>query len=141
MTDLAEVLARTKDLAADLAGPLARLSVSCGEATVVVEWQPHNAGEQPQPPPPPAQEPDETDEHAVIRSPIVGTFYRAPSPDTPPFVEVGDAVEPGQTVAIVEAMKLLNPIVAEESGVVAEVLVANEQPVEFDQPLLRLKKG
>ena len=72
----------------------------------------------------------------AVRSPLVGTYYAAPSPDAPPFVSVGDVVEHGQTVAIVEAMKMMNPVVAEQAGVVVEILVTNGAPVEFDQPLI-----
>jgi acetyl-CoA carboxylase biotin carboxyl carrier protein len=70
-----------------------------------------------------------------IASPMVGTFYRAPSPDAEPYVRAGDRVEKGDVVCIVEAMKLMNEIEAEISGVVREVLVENAQPVEFGQPL------
>lgn len=70
---------------------------------------------------------------------MVGTFYRAPAPEEPPFVEVGDKVQVGQTLCILEAMKLMNEIEAEVSGEVVEVLVENGTPVEFDQPLIRLK--
>lgn len=70
-----------------------------------------------------------------IVSPMVGTFYRAPSPEAPPFVEVGQTVEVGQVVCIVEAMKLMNEIKSEVRGKVAEVLAENAQPVEFGQPL------
>lgn len=71
----------------------------------------------------------------TIRSPMVGTFYRAPAPDARPFVDVGDSVGPNDTVCIIEAMKMLNQIEAEVSGTVSEVLVENGQPVEYDQPL------
>jgi len=70
-----------------------------------------------------------------ITSPMVGTFYRAPAPDADAFVDVGQPVQSGQTVCIVEAMKLMNEIGAEFPGVVREVLVENGQPVEFGQPL------
>ena len=70
-----------------------------------------------------------------IVSPMVGTFYRAPAPDADPFVEVGDVVEVGQTVCIIEAMKLMNEIEAETKGRVAQILVENAQPVEFGQKL------
>lgn len=70
-----------------------------------------------------------------IVSPMVGTFYRAPAPDADPFVDVGQQVVVGQTVCIVEAMKLMNEIGADASGTVREVLVENGQPVEFGQPL------
>ena len=73
-----------------------------------------------------------------VVAPMVGTFYRAAEPGATPFVEVGDLVEPGQVIGIVEAMKLMNHITAEHAGKVAEVLVGNGEPVEFDQPLIAL---
>jgi acetyl-CoA carboxylase biotin carboxyl carrier protein len=74
-----------------------------------------------------------------IKSPIVGTFYRAPGPDDSPFVEVGDRIKPGQAICIVEAMKVMNEIEGEVSGEVVEILVQNSQPVEFDQVLMRVR--
>ena len=74
-----------------------------------------------------------------IRSPIVGTFYSAPSPDSPPFVSAGDKIKSGDVLCIIEAMKLMNEIEAEISGTVAEVLVENGQPVEYNQVLFRVK--
>jgi acetyl-CoA carboxylase biotin carboxyl carrier protein len=74
----------------------------------------------------------------VIRSPIVGTFYRSASPGAPPYVEVGDHVRRGQILCIVEAMKLLNEIEAEVDGVVAEVFVENARPVEYGEALFRI---
>ena len=71
----------------------------------------------------------------VLESPMVGTFYRASSPDSKPFVEVGDIVKEGDTLCIIEAMKILNQIEAESSGAVSKILVENGQPVEFGQPL------
>ncbi|NLU42518.1 MAG: acetyl-CoA carboxylase biotin carboxyl carrier protein [Firmicutes bacterium] len=76
----------------------------------------------------------------VITAPMVGTFYRAPAPGAEPFVEVGDVVEPGQTVCIVEAMKLMNEIEAERRGKIVKILVENEDPVEYGQPLFILKE-
>lgn len=73
-----------------------------------------------------------------VPSPMVGTFYRSPSPDEPPFVEVGDRIRIGQTVCIIEAMKLMNEIEVEVSGQIVEILVQNGQPVEFGQPLMRI---
>jgi acetyl-CoA carboxylase biotin carboxyl carrier protein len=73
-----------------------------------------------------------------VPSPMVGTFYRSPSPDEPPFVEVGDRIRTGQTVCIIEAMKLMNEIEVEVSGQIVEILVQNGQPVEFGQPLMRI---
>jgi acetyl-CoA carboxylase biotin carboxyl carrier protein len=77
----------------------------------------------------------------TITSPFVGTFYRAPSPDAPHFVEVGSTIREGQTLCIIEAMKLMNEIEAETSGVVKEILVENGKSVEFDQPLFRIAKS
>jgi acetyl-CoA carboxylase biotin carboxyl carrier protein len=79
-----------------------------------------------------------TDEH-IIKSPIVGTFYAGPSPDAGPFVRVGDFVEAGQTVCIIEAMKLMNEIEADIGGEVARVLVENGHPVEYGEPLFALR--
>jgi oxaloacetate decarboxylase alpha subunit len=70
-----------------------------------------------------------------IRSPMLGTFYRAPSPDSPPYVEEGDIVEPGQTLCLLEAMKLFNEVTAEEKGVIRKICVENAQPVEYGQVL------
>jgi acetyl-CoA carboxylase biotin carboxyl carrier protein len=78
------------------------------------------------------------DEH-IVKSPIVGTFYAGPSPDAGPFVRVGDFVEAGQTVCIIEAMKLMNEIEADISGEVARVMVENGQPVEYGEPLFALR--
>ena len=72
---------------------------------------------------------------SVARSPMVGTFYRAPNPESPNFVNIGDTVKVGQTLCIIEAMKLLNEIESEHAGVIKEILCENGQGVEFDQPL------
>ena len=71
----------------------------------------------------------------IARSPMVGTFYRAPNPESPNFVNIGDTVKVGQTLCIIEAMKLLNEIESEQAGVIKEILCENGQGVEFDQPL------
>lgn len=71
----------------------------------------------------------------VVRAPMVGTFYASPSPDKPAFVSVGQAVKAGDTLGIIEAMKMFNPIEADVAGTVLKVMVENGQPIEFDQPL------
>lgn len=81
----------------------------------------------------PASEPAELAN--AVKSPMVGTCYLAPEPDAPLFVSVGDSVKKGQTLCIIEAMKVMNPIAADADGVVKQILVENAQPVEFDQPL------
>ena len=74
----------------------------------------------------------------LLKSPMVGTFFRAPTPESPPFVEVGQTVREGDVVCIIEAMKMMNQIEAERAGVVEAILVENGEPVEFDQPLLTI---
>lgn len=99
----------------------------------------------PVPPPMPAaaqstEDQTEDDGTQFITSPIVGTFYAAPSPDAPAFVRVGDRVKNGETVCILEAMKLMNEIQCEFDCEIEAVLVSNEQKVEYGQPLFRVKK-
>jgi acetyl-CoA carboxylase biotin carboxyl carrier protein len=83
-------------------------------------------------------EPEPGQEGHVVKAPMVGTFYRTPSPDAKPFIEVGQAVKEGDTLCIIEAMKLMNEIEADASGVVKAILVENGQPVEYGQPLFIL---
>jgi len=80
-------------------------------------------------------EPAAGQEGHVVKAPMVGTFYRSPSPDAKAFVEVGQPIKEGQTICIIEAMKLMNEIEADASGVVKAILVENGQPVEYGQPL------
>lgn len=86
--------------------------------------------------PPPSSSP----QWLEITSPMVGTFYRAPAPAEPPFVEVGDRISTGQVVCIIEAMKLMNEIEAEIAGEVMEIVVQNGEPVEYGQTLMRIKQ-
>jgi acetyl-CoA carboxylase biotin carboxyl carrier protein len=97
------------------------------------EALPAPSGAEPEAP----KEPEEAGE--VVKSPIVGTFYRAPAPDAPPFVERGDHVRIGQVVCIVEAMKLMNEIEAEVEGEITKVHVENGQPVQYGQPLFAVR--
>ncbi len=87
----------------------------------------------------PAQEETETPEEYIVRAPMVGTFYRAPSPDAEPFVKEGQRVKKGDVLCIIEAMKLMNEIEAEYDGVVEKILVENAQPVEYGQPLFVIR--
>ncbi|MDN3643117.1 acetyl-CoA carboxylase biotin carboxyl carrier protein [Lutimonas halocynthiae] len=82
-----------------------------------------------------ANEADDTSKYIEIKSPIIGTLYRKPSPDKPVFVKVGDTIEAGDTVCIIEAMKLFNEVESEVSGKIVKVLIEDSSPVEFDQPL------
>lgn len=121
---------------------ISRVSPAAPAAPVMSAQTPSPA---PMPPPahneqasPAASAPAETQDvsgHAV-ESPMVGTFYRASSPNAKPFVEVGQAVNSGDTLCIIEAMKMLNQIQADQSGTIKAILVENEQPVEFGQPLM-----
>lgn len=91
----------------------------------------------------PAAQPKEDAEaegYAAIIAPMVGTFYRSPSPDSAPYVETGDRVEAGKTVCIIEAMKLFNEIESEIKGTISKILVENGQPVEYGQKLFLVKK-
>lgn len=144
--DLRQLLA---DVVRELPGPLRRVRVDLEGGSVEVEWAaprqdvrvagqlgppaPAEAGTGSQAPGP--SEAARTSAH-VVRAPMVGTFHVAPEPGAPPYVAVGDAVVPSQTVAVMEAMKLMNPIQAEVAGTVVEVLVADGISVEYDQPLL-----
>ena len=86
--------------------------------------------------PPPSQSDVEQDSsYITIKSPIIGTFYRKPSPDKPNFVEVGDSISEGSVLCVIEAMKLFNDIESEVSGKIVKILVDASSPVEFDQPL------
>lgn len=169
---LNELRQQARQLVAELAGPLRRVSLRHADAALEIEWptapesaptlagpvatvvvpdgsldttvgqgrtgadgQPGGApGTQPEPDTPPEAQP----ERYLVSAPVVGTFYRAPEPGAAPFVQVGDEVEAGQVVGIVEAMKLMNQITAEQAGRVVEILVDDGQPVEYEQPLLAL---
>jgi acetyl-CoA carboxylase biotin carboxyl carrier protein len=142
-------------LANTLPGELRRLTVRSGDTAIEVEWATEvrtvvEAAGTAGPPAAvvgagsdvgadPSSGPDAADDATPVHAPLVGTFYAAPSPDADPFVRVGDEVEPGQTLGIVEAMKLMNPIVADEAGVVTEVLVGDAESVEYGQVLMYLR--
>jgi acetyl-CoA carboxylase biotin carboxyl carrier protein len=138
-------------LAQTLPGDLRRLSVRRGDTAIEVEWAfddraaPEGSGALravagtgtvSDVPPTGTDVPADV---TAVRAPLVGTFYASPSPDADPFVQVGDDVEAGQTLAIVEAMKLMNPIVADGAGVVVEVLVGDAESVEYGQVLMHLR--
>jgi acetyl-CoA carboxylase biotin carboxyl carrier protein len=99
-------------------------------ATVVEAGQPSAAP--PPPPPPPANE-------HIVKSPIVGTYYESPKPGDPPFVKVGDAVEPGQVLGIIESMKLMNEIESEIAGTVVAKLMESGRPVEYGEALFAIR--
>ena len=134
------------------ASDIAEIEIKEGEESVRISRASKSAPSQlafqqdPTPLPAPAapKEPEATATAAaaakgnVIQSPMVGTFYRAPSPSSPPFVEVGTHIKVGDVVCIVEAMKMMNQIEADHAGVVEAILVEDGEPVEFDQPLITI---
>ena len=85
------------------------------------------------------KEPVNTGNYITIKSPMIGTFYRSSNPETPPFVNVGDSIREGETICIIEAMKLFNEIESDVSGKIVKVLVENATPVEYDQPLFLIE--
>jgi acetyl-CoA carboxylase biotin carboxyl carrier protein len=135
-----------------LPGPVRRIAMRTTDHAVEVEWPSGDVAPAPMLTAPPSaavsqtlvsvpeQTPTADDGAAihVVRAPLVGTFYRRLQPDADPFVTVDEIVEVGQTVAIVEAMKLLNHIVTEVTGRVVEICASDGEPVEFEQPLVRI---
>lgn len=121
-----------------------RLSKAAGTAPQTPVQNPQPTAAQPAPPPSVDEETDESAEADdglfKVNSPIVGTFYRSPSPDKPPYVKEGDSVSAETVVCIVEAMKLMNEIQAEASGEIVKIYAENAQPVEYGQPLFGIKK-
>ena len=119
-----------------------------GGETTVVQAAPAVQSAAPAPAPaaqpaasaPAAEESRPAAEGELITSPMVGTFYAAPSPDSPPFVQAGDTVRKGQTLCILEAMKIMNEVEAEYDCKILEVLVQDGEPVEYDKPLFRVEK-
>ncbi|MGF1432051.1 acetyl-CoA carboxylase biotin carboxyl carrier protein [Kitasatospora sp. LaBMicrA B282] len=150
---LDEVCRNVADLAKAAPTPPRRIRMQDGQTTVEIEW--------PDPAPPPAATPppdgaapaaapaagesapgaaeEPADTRRYVRAPMVGTFYHAGSPDAPPFVSIGDLVQPGQPVGVLEAMKMMSTITADTGGRVVEVLAPNAHPVEFDQCLIALE--
>ena len=124
-----------------------RISRNCAQAAAAASAA-HYAPPQyaPQPAPiaapapaaPAAAEPAPVSSGHMVRSPMVGTFYRSPSPSSPAFVEVGQSVNAGDIICIVEAMKMMNQIEADKSGIIEAILVDDAEPVEFDQPLFSI---
>ncbi|MCS7484105.1 acetyl-CoA carboxylase biotin carboxyl carrier protein [Umezawaea endophytica] len=121
-----------------VAHPPRRIDITFGAARIEVDWGERPSDDRPAVRPAAVEEDQAPNTHQVC-APVVGTFYAAPEPGAAPFVAVGDVVEAGQQVAIVEAMKLMNAVEATMSGRVVRVLASDCQPVEYGQPLLLLE--
>ncbi|GAB3977435.1 acetyl-CoA carboxylase biotin carboxyl carrier protein [Plantactinospora veratri] len=154
--ELAELCRQAGRLLSETAGPVRRLHLRSGDTVLEIEW--HGPPGSAEPGGPAGHTPaglaaaapadaanrasrpaeDDGAGRRTVSAPMVGTYYQAAEPGAAPFVEVGDKVEPGQVVCIVEAMKLMNEVVADQPGRVAEVLVRDGEPVEFGQPLIAL---
>jgi acetyl-CoA carboxylase biotin carboxyl carrier protein len=143
-----DVAKQAHELLKKAGGPVTRIAVQSGEHMIEIEWDPNAA--------PPAGVspggyglPASTESAAAagadtsglvpVTAPLVGTFYRSPEPGAKPFVEIGDLVEADQEIGIIEAMKIMNRIVADVPGRVARILVADGDMVEFGQPLIQLE--
>jgi acetyl-CoA carboxylase biotin carboxyl carrier protein len=142
---LPELRTQTVRLANELPGVPRQIRVEAGETAVEVVWDTSSAPDAGAPPasgaaPVPTPAPETTTGYRIT-APLVGTHYRAAGPGDPPFVEVGDVVAAGQQVAIVEAMKLMNPVEADRSGTVTAVLAQDGEMVEYGQPLVELDAG
>ena len=145
-TDIAEVTLKQGDYELTVRKAVAMAAAGTAIAPVTVAAAPTVAAATPilapsiEPMMPPSSPPPLNDPKLLeIKSPMVGTFYRAPAPGEAPFVQPGDRVSTGQTVCIIEAMKLMNELESEVSGEVVEILAENGQPVEFDQVLMRVR--
>ena len=141
MVDL-ETIEKLADIVS--AKDLGEITIADGEKTITVKGKkcppPMGAPVMPAVPAAPAETPAAPKAPAgkAIKAPLVGTFYAAPSPDQPPFVQVGDTVKKGDVVLIIESMKLMNEVTSDVEGVVQEILVKNGDAVEYDQPLMIL---
>jgi len=135
-SELESVKIKNKDFEIEMQRPVA------GAAVAAPTPAPAAAGAAPAAPEAsaPAETAAASTEGELITSPMVGTFYAAPSPDSPPFVQVGDTVRKGQTLCILEAMKIMNELEAEYDCKILEVLVQDGEPVEYDKPLFRVEK-
>ncbi len=132
--DLVELSLRDGDVEVKVRRPNAHQ----GDGAPIVTVGPHPAGASPQTSAQPGADEDEVELHE-IKSPMVGTFYAAPEPEAAPYLHVGSRLEPNTVVCIVEAMKVYNEIKAEVTGTVERILVKNEEPVEYGQPLFLVR--
>ena len=135
--EIGDVKITVKTGASEESKPLAQVSSNIAPPSIAMVEKPvlTPSTEFTSQPPTTRKELDDNSDENLVKSPIIGTFYRKPSPEKPNFVEVGDRVNVGDTLCVIEAMKLFNEIEAETSGTIVKILVDDSTPVEFDQPL------
>ena len=135
--EIGDVKITVKTGASEESKPLAQVSSNIASPSITMVEKPvlTPSTEFTSQPPTASKELDDNSDENLVKSPIIGTFYRKPSPEKPNFVEVGDRVNVGDTLCVIEAMKLFNEIEAETSGTIVKILVDDSTPVEFDQPL------
>lgn len=144
-SDIVELTLKSSDFELTLRKPGAMVAMAASSVTpgavqeLVVSAPPPAVEPAPASTTPSVAPPGKGSDLIAINSPMVGTFYRSPAPEEPPFVGVGDRISTGQTVCIIEAMKLMNELEAEVSGEIVEILVENTQPVEFGQTLMLVR--
>lgn len=137
-SDLTELEIELQDLKLRLARPnLTNSQVERFVAAPQVQFPPASVTQENAP----KDNPKQVEENEQFKSPMVGTFYRKPSPDDPPFIKVGDQVKKGDVLCIIEAMKVMNEIQADFAGEIVEILVEDSSSVEYGQPLLKIKKN
>ncbi|MDH6124962.1 biotin/lipoyl-containing protein [Kitasatospora sp. GP82] len=134
--DLEAVCRAVRELTRACAQPPSRIRLQHGRTTVEVEWPAPEGPAQPAPASVATAEPEQDTGLTYVCAPMVGTFYHAPEPGSPPFVSVGDLVQPGQTVGILEVMKMMSTIASDIGGRVVEILVPNATSVEYQQQLI-----
>ena len=135
--EIGDVKITVKTGASEESKPLSQVSSNIAPPSIAMVEKPvlTSSTEFTSQPPTAGKELDDNSDENLVKSPIIGTFYRKPSPEKPNFVEVGDRVNVGDTLCVIEAMKLFNEIEAETSGTIVKILVDDSTPVEFDQPL------
>ena len=135
--EIGDVKITVKTGASEESKPLAQVSSNIAPPSIAMVEKPvlTPSTEFTSQPPTTRKELDDNSDENLVKSPIIGTFYRKPSPEKPNFVEVGDRVNVGDTLCVIEAMKLFNEIEAETSGTIVKILVDDSTPVEFDHPL------
>ncbi len=138
-TGLEEVYIKTSEITLRIKRNPGPSSISEEEKIITEKIDKSNQTESKESELPPKKEKSENENLLKIKAPMIGTFYKSANPDSPPFVKVGDEITKGQTICIIEAMKLFNEIESEYSGILEKILIEDATPVEYDQPLFLIK--